>query len=151
MSSLLDLTSMCTQMASLEKPGLPVYGEFRFSETCLLSRHMGVRSSRLVVSVFVHSDWSGKTISETDLEQQSLNETISIFQHFEMAACWLLAPSNRRLLSALCVEAFCENLPGRWRNLALLPGVNLAQRSAEGIPERTEEQTCSSMVPLHIP
>ena len=111
---------------------------------------MGVRSSRLVVSVFVHSDWSGKTISETDLEQQSLNETISIFQHFEMAACWLLAPSNRRLLPTLCVEAFCENLP-RWRNLALLAGVNLAQRSAEGIPERTEEQTCSSMVPLHIP
>ena len=73
MSGLLDLTSMCfTQMASLEKPGLPVYGEFRFSETCLLSRHMEVRSSRLVlqvvVSVFVHSDWSGKSISETDLD-----------------------------------------------------------------------------------
>ena len=73
MSGLLDLTSMCfTQMASLEKPGLPVYGEFRFYETCLLSRHMEVRSSRLVlqvvVSVFVHTDWSGKSISETDLD-----------------------------------------------------------------------------------
>ena len=69
MSGLLDLTSMCfTQMASLERPGLPVYGEFRLSETCLLTSHMEVRSSRLVVSVFVHSDWSGKSISETDLD-----------------------------------------------------------------------------------
>ena len=42
MSGLLDLSSMCfTQMTGLKKPGLSVYGEFRFRETCLLSRHMG--------------------------------------------------------------------------------------------------------------
>ena len=69
MSGLQDLTSMrFTQMAGLKKPGLSVYGEFRFCETCLLSRHMGVRSSRLAISVFVHWDWSGKSITETDLD-----------------------------------------------------------------------------------
>ena len=69
MSGLQDLTSMCfTQMTGLKKPGLSVYEEFRFCETCLLSRHMGVRSSRLAISVFVHWDWSGKSITETDLD-----------------------------------------------------------------------------------
>ena len=35
MSGLLDLTSMCfTQMTGLKKPGLSVFGEFRFRETC---------------------------------------------------------------------------------------------------------------------
>ena len=69
MSGLLDLSSMCfTQMTGLIKPGFSVYGEFRFCETCLLSRLMGVRSSRLVSSVFVHWDWSGKSITETDLD-----------------------------------------------------------------------------------
>ena len=75
----------------------------------------------------------------------NFNHKFPTVQHFAIAACWAWLTS-----STLCVEAFCENLP-RWRNLALLAGVNLAQRSAEGIPERTEEQTCSSMVPLHIP
>ena len=47
MSGLLDLTSMYfTQMAGLKKPGLSVWRECRFSDTCLLSRHMVVRSSR---------------------------------------------------------------------------------------------------------
>ena len=69
MSGLLDLSFMCfTQMTGLKKPGLSVYREFRFCETCLLSRHMGVRFSRLAVSVFVHCDWSGKSITETDLD-----------------------------------------------------------------------------------
>ena len=39
-----------------------------FSETCLLSKHMEVRSNRLAIAVFVHSDWSGKSTSETDLD-----------------------------------------------------------------------------------
>ena len=30
--------------------------------------YMGVRSSRLAISVFVHWDWSGKSITETDLD-----------------------------------------------------------------------------------
>ena len=69
MPVLLDLVSMCfTQMTCLDKPGLSVYGEFRFCETCPVSRHMGVRSSRLAISVFVHWDWSGKSITETDLD-----------------------------------------------------------------------------------
>ena len=69
MSGLLDLSSMCfTQMTGLKKPGLSVHGEFRFRETCLLSRHMGIRSSRLAISVFVHCGWSGKSITETDLD-----------------------------------------------------------------------------------
>ena len=29
---------------------------------------MGVRSSRLAISVFVHWDWSGKSITETELD-----------------------------------------------------------------------------------
>ena len=42
MSGLSDLSSMCyTQMTGLKKPGLLVYGDFRFCETCLLSRHIG--------------------------------------------------------------------------------------------------------------
>jgi len=69
MVGLLDLTSIYfTQMAGPKKPGLSVYGEFRFRETCFLSRRMGVRSSRLAISVFVHWDWSGKSITETDLD-----------------------------------------------------------------------------------
>jgi hypothetical protein len=57
MLGLLDLTSIYfTQMAGLKKPGLSVYREFRFCETCFLSRRMVVRSSRLAISVFVHWD-----------------------------------------------------------------------------------------------
>ena len=60
---------ICQPVLGLVKPRLSVYGEFRFSETCLLSRHMGVRSSRLAISVFEY--WkqnTGKAKSEADLD-----------------------------------------------------------------------------------